>query len=160
MKKLETIFNDIQKDVEINNNSVLIDGNEYNVRYDGSKVCIDNNCHMMEVEDIIRLDNDIIRVEIMGYTVDINVVDPVLQALGSGAGNSGKINSPMAGIISKINVVMGQEVKAGDTLLVISAMKMENQINSPIDGVIANIAVIENEQINSNQSLMIIEEIK
>jgi pyruvate carboxylase len=52
-----------------------------------------------------------------------------------------EIGSPMAGIIEKVMVAEGQEVKAGDVLFLVSAMKMEVKVSAPADGIIAAIPV-------------------
>lgn len=51
------------------------------------------------------------------------------------------VNAPMPGSIVRINVTAGTQVKKGDVLLVLEAMKMENEIVSPQDGIIASVNV-------------------
>ena len=51
------------------------------------------------------------------------------------------IKSPFPGTILKVNVSAGQTVKSGDILMVIEAMKMENEIRAPKDGVVASVNV-------------------
>lgn len=51
------------------------------------------------------------------------------------------IAAPMPGNILKVNVTAGQSVKKGDVLMVLEAMKMENEIMSPSDAVIASVNV-------------------
>lgn len=55
--------------------------------------------------------------------------------------NVSRIEAPMPGLILDIQVSPGQEVKEGDPLLVLEAMKMENVILSPRDGIIKKVAV-------------------
>jgi biotin carboxyl carrier protein len=55
--------------------------------------------------------------------------------------NISRIEAPMPGLILDIQVSPGQEVKEGDPLLVLEAMKMENVILSPRDGIIKKVAV-------------------
>ena len=63
------------------------------------------------------------------------VVDtPVVSAPVSGA-----INAPMPGTVLDIKVKEGQSVKAGDILIILEAMKMENEIVAPSDGVVNKI---------------------
>lgn len=51
------------------------------------------------------------------------------------------VKSPMPGNILNINVAQGQAVKEGDTLVVLEAMKMENDVVAPRDGTVAQIVV-------------------
>lgn len=67
------------------------------------------------------------------------------------------IISPMPGKVIKIPVSVGEEVKKGDTLITISAMKMESEYKSPIDGTITKINVTEGSTVDANQVLIEIE---
>lgn len=53
---------------------------------------------------------------------------------------SGSLETPMPGKVTKISVGVGQQVKKGDEILVVEAMKMENQIRATRDGRVARIA--------------------
>ena len=52
-----------------------------------------------------------------------------------------KVNSPMPGKILAVKTSVGQAVKRGDVLMVLEAMKMENEIVAPEDGTVANVLV-------------------
>jgi biotin carboxyl carrier protein len=67
------------------------------------------------------------------------------------------IISPMPGKVVKIPVKLGDAVKKGDTLITISAMKMESEYKSPMDGTIAKIHVAEGSTVDANQVLIEIE---
>ena len=79
------------------------------------------------------------------YSVSIsNPLDQLISAMGFELGSSrnvSHIEAPMPGLILDIPVSEGDEVKEGDALIVLEAMKMENVIVSPRDGVIGKIAV-------------------
>lgn len=53
--------------------------------------------------------------------------------------DSGAVRSPLPGMILEMHVAEGDQVKAGQTLLVLEAMKMENQIQAPHDGTVKKI---------------------
>lgn len=72
------------------------------------------------------------------------------------AETEGAITSPLRGMITKINVKEGQEVKKGDIILILEAMKMENPVESPVDGVVEKILVHEGQSVNAGDVLMII----
>ena len=73
-------------------------------------------------------------------------------------GNENNISAPMPGKIVKVLTKEGQPVKVGDTVLIISAMKMESEFKSAIDGVIKKIHIKEDDIVNGNQLLVEIEE--
>lgn len=64
------------------------------------------------------------------------------------------IEAPMPGNIWKVEVVEGQEVKTGDLLLILEAMKMENEILAPVDGVVASIHVAQGAVVNGGDVLI------
>jgi 3-methylcrotonyl-CoA carboxylase alpha subunit len=72
----------------------------------------------------------------------------------SGGKSDGRIISPMPGKVIKINVEIGEEVKKGQTLLIVEAMKMENYIAAPADGVIEEINVKVGDMVNSSTRLI------
>lgn len=62
--------------------------------------------------------------------------------------------APMPGLVLSVNVVVGQEIKKGDSLLVLEAMKMENMLKSTTDGVIKKIYVGKGDKVEKNQVLI------
>ncbi|MBU7042015.1 MAG: biotin/lipoyl-binding protein [Theionarchaea archaeon] len=66
----------------------------------------------------------------------------------------GTIPAPMPGTILKITVAPGASVKAGDTLFILEAMKMENEITSPAQGVVKKILVSEGQTVNAGDALI------
>ena len=71
--------------------------------------------------------------------------------VASGSGET--INSPMPGTILSIKVAAGQAVKSGETLMILEAMKMENEIVSPKDGTVTGISVSEGATVESGSLL-------
>ncbi|MFA8436395.1 MAG: biotin/lipoyl-containing protein [Marinifilaceae bacterium] len=67
------------------------------------------------------------------------------------------ISSPMPGKVVKIPVGPGDEVKKGDTVIIISAMKMESEYKAMKDGIIKEVYVAEEETVSGNQPLVFIE---
>ncbi|MBQ7473205.1 MAG: biotin/lipoyl-binding protein [Oscillospiraceae bacterium] len=66
------------------------------------------------------------------------------------------VKSPMPGNILKINVSQGQAVKEGDVLIVLEAMKMENEIVAPKAGSVAQIAVSKGQVVETGSPLVVI----
>ncbi|MBR6484497.1 MAG: biotin/lipoyl-binding protein [Clostridiales bacterium] len=73
------------------------------------------------------------------------------------SGGAGSVNSPMPGTILKVNVSEGDEVKAGQAVVVLEAMKMENDITSPKDGKVVKIAVSQGQTVAAGQFLFEVE---
>lgn len=75
------------------------------------------------------------------------------QAFGT-AGNV--IVAPMPGLIIEIMVEVGDRVKAGETVIRIEAMKMENDIVSPADGVVTEVRTTKGKEVRENEVLVVL----
>ena len=64
------------------------------------------------------------------------------------------VNAPMPGNINAVKVAAGQNVKKGDVLVILEAMKMENEIMAPRDGVVASVAVTKGATVNTGDLLV------
>ena len=157
MTNLITEYNNNIIPVSTKGNTVSFDGNRFTINYGPPIQITDQNNNNMIVDDVILLDRGIIRVELHNHTLDIKVENPFTLAMTDQA-DKGKIDSPMAGVISTINVKVNDIVSKGTTLLLISAMKMENKIIAPIDGKVLAIHVKTNDQVSSGQLLVEISE--
>ena len=72
----------------------------------------------------------------------------------TGAGEA--VNAPMPGNILKVNVTAGQAVKAGTVLVVLEAMKMENEIMAPKDGTVTQVLVSKGSTVDTGAPLVVI----
>ena len=79
---------------------------------------------------------------------------PAAAPAVTGAGE--KVDSPMPGTILKLNVAAGQTVKEGDMLVVLEAMKMENEIFAPKSGTVSQVAVSKGASVNTGDVLVVI----
>lgn len=101
------------------------------------------------------------------YRITVNGVayDVAVEEMGEGAATSApapaaagagavKINSPMPGNILSVKASAGQAVKKGDVLMILEAMKMENEICAPQDGTIASVQVAAGDSVESGDVLV------
>lgn len=68
---------------------------------------------------------------------------PAPAASKPAAASTGAVTAPMPGTILKVLKASGDAVKAGDVVLILEAMKMENEITAPADGVIGSLSLTE-----------------
>lgn len=81
---------------------------------------------------------------------------PAAPAAAAPAGGE-KINAPMPGTILSVNVNVGDAVKKGQILVVLEAMKMENEIVSPVDGTVTFVGVSKGATVESGSPICVIE---
>ncbi len=117
--------------------SVLLDGTSYEVRVLGNTITVNNHPFDVEIEDPRRW-----------------------KRSGSAAGAHGRatINSPMPGKVVRLLVQLGDQVEAGQGIVVVEAMKMQNELKSPKAGRVAEIRVSENDGVAAGTVLVVIGE--
>ena len=74
--------------------------------------------------------------------------------VGSGSGN---VTVPMQGTVVKVNVEVGQPVEAGETVLILEAMKMENSVNAEKAGVVKSINVTAGDSVGAGDVVVVVE---
>ena len=74
------------------------------------------------------------------------------SAPAAGAGEP--VVAPMPGTILSVNVTAGQAVKSGDVLVILEAMKMENEIKAPKDGTVGSVVVSKGESVDTGATLV------
>ena len=118
-----------------------------------------SNAKLLEVNATAKR----LTIEIEGETFDIEIkdeLDQVLEQMGFGKASVKQvkeITAPMPGLVLEIAVTDGQEVKEGDKLLILEAMKMENSIMIHTDAIIKKISVSAGQAVEKGQVLLELE---
>ncbi len=121
-------------------------------------------------EIVVRIGARRHRIRIRGRQVTVDglahevATDPLEAAGPLAAGGSGpragavlEVRPPMPGRVVKVAVAAGDAVKRGQTLVVLEAMKMQNEIPAPTDGVVRSVAVREGESILGDRVIAVLE---
>jgi biotin carboxyl carrier protein len=82
---------------------------------------------------------------------------PKPKAKKAAVGGTGAVTSQMTGRVIRVNVAPGDQVKEGDILLVVEAMKMENEIAAPIAGTVKIVSVAAGARVAEGDPLVVIE---
>lgn len=101
------------------------------------------------------------RVTIQGNEFEVDITDPKrLRGVGldaEHADGTAEIKTMMPGKVVRILVEVGAEVKKGDGVIVVEAMKMQNEMKSPKDGVVKELRSSEGSTVNAGDVLVVIE---
>lgn len=79
--------------------------------------------------------------------------EPKKEAPAPSSNGDTKIEAPMPGTVLRINKKVGDPIKTGEVILILEAMKMENEITSTTDGTISSINVSEGASVNAGDVL-------
>ncbi len=144
--------------------SYILDGHETSVdviRLQGSTfhLLLDNRSMTLEVirtNPVTRMLD--VRVNSNRYQVQLkDRYDDLLHELGMDVASALKVNdlkAPMPGMVMEVHVADGQEVKQGDLLVTLEAMKMENTLKAAGDGVVSRVAVAKGQAVEKNEVLV------
>ena len=140
-----------------------VDGNEFMV--DGKKtghtnfsLIVDNRSFEIEVDH----KGDEYRVLVDGRNYRVNLIDERRMRTSGGAGAGGtqgrqSVSVPMPGKVIAVLVAEGDIVEKGQGLVIVEAMKMENEVRSPIAGEVKEIKVKQGDTVEGGAALLIVE---
>jgi biotin carboxyl carrier protein len=148
-------------------------GNVYKIRVDDKIFEVDalmveagvfsiiHNNISYNVELIEKKDHRHYNVNTLYNSYDIEIIDAEARYMQNRSADEAddirKISSPMPGKVVKIPVKEGDFVKAGDTVIIVSAMKMESEYKVVKDRIVKEILVKEGDTVDGNQTLVIVE---
>lgn len=136
--------------------NITIHGEEYHIKIDGSG-------HKSEEirPFFVKVDNVLEEVFVETLTEVVPTADGQIDAKRASKGSKrpkatkdSDVTSPMPGRIVAINVAVGDEVTAGDTVLTVEAMKMENPVHAPESGTVKSVYVAEGDTVNPDECLI------
>lgn len=104
-------------------------------------------------------DQNLLRVKIAGNLFSTTVIDRKHRRPTTEHRTEGKQNltSPMPGKVVRVLLSVGEDVAAGQGVLVVEAMKMQNEIKSPKSGQVIEMRVSEGDNVNANQILAVVD---
>ena len=106
----------------------------------------------------VHVEGETLSAQIGGHGVAGSVVDPRSRAVAAiGGRTEGAVITPMPGSVARVLATAGQAVTRGQILVVVEAMKMENEFRSPIDGVVAKVMVEAGRPVDANALLVVVE---
>lgn len=101
------------------------------------------------------------KLKINGKVAEVKInteLDLLLKSMGLESAGKKKIASvkaPMPGLVVEIKIAVGDDVKKGDALLILEAMKMQNVIKSPVDAVVKAVKVEAGMSLEKNETMIL-----
>ena len=129
---------------------VFLDKKKFLVRFEGAYISINGKKHTVEISNVRRGISSFYNEQDEIEDIKVGMSGPKTH------GVDGMIHPPMPGRVIKIKVKVGESVKMGSPILVLEAMKMQNEITSNIDGIVREIRVSEGDLVESEDVLVVI----
>jgi biotin carboxyl carrier protein len=126
------------------NNQIILDNNKSKL------VTVKGADHELKIYQI-QIDGRIYQVQISD-AVDQQILKMNLKSKKSN--QLKELRAPMPGLVRQVNVKVGDQVDAGDSLFILEAMKMENILKSPVNGTVSDLFVKPGESVEKNQILL------
>ncbi|MBQ7422925.1 MAG: biotin/lipoyl-binding protein [Prevotella sp.] len=135
----------------------IINGQEYNVVIGSiveniAEVTVNNEVFKVEMEPEAEPEKKKV---VLGKPTEEKVSDEIPTTNNVNTANA--VKAPLPGVITSIEVEIGQEVKAGDTVVVLEAMKMANNIEAEKNGKVTAICIKQGESVMEDSPLVVIE---
>ena len=136
--------------------NITIHGEEYHIKIEGSG---------HKSEDIrpfyVKVDNVLEEVMVESLTEVVPTIEGAIDVKKASKGSKrpkaksdSDVTTPMPGRVVTVSVAVGDKVEAGQTVLTVEAMKMENPVHAPVSGTIQAIHVAEGDNVNPDECLM------
>lgn len=97
-----------------------------------------------------------VEIESVSETQGTIAVAPQAQPVASSSVGGQEVKAPMAGTILDVKVGVGQQVKKGQVIAILEAMKLENEVVSTADGVVKQVLVNKGQAVTNQQVLVIV----
>ncbi|NND71347.1 MAG: biotin/lipoyl-binding protein [Rhodothermales bacterium] len=161
MRKYRAIVNDNQFDFDIGDKGVFVDGEELScdiVTLGPGRVHILING--VGYSAFALESNDVVDVSVNGESAGVSIKterDLLLEKYNLSSADSSahsNLKAPMPGLVVRVDVDLGDTVGKGDPLLVLEAMKMENELRAPAAGVVSAVHVSQHDAVAKNQLLI------
>ena len=130
--------------------TVILDNKKFSVKFDEPHIQVDGQKHSIEVRNLRRGRPS------WDKTIDNEDKSKEGKPAQKISGGEGMIHPPMPGRVISIKVKEGDSVKMGSPLIVLEAMKMQNEIVANINGIVREIRVSEGDLVESTDVLVVI----
>jgi biotin carboxyl carrier protein len=164
--KYVTIINKQQFEIEIlPDGKVLLNGKVHEIDFlqmEATQYSVIKDNKSLEVV-IDEHENGEYEILMQGRMYEAQVLDEramlMLNRRGGMKLDSGDMNSPMPGLIVQVNVIVGQVVTEGETLVILESMKMQNELKSPRSGMIQQVLVEKGQTVDKGALLLVVGDI-
>lgn len=157
VKQFTLTLEDVAYEITVTGDSVSVNGRPFDLAFEEDTITVNGTAHTVEVSGAQAT------VDGIAYTFAVTGLEeerpaarrgPVAEA---GADEAGVIRAIMPGLILRVPVAEGDEVAEGDVVLILEAMKMENELLAQRSGIVKQLTVAPGDNVEMGQVLAVIE---
>ena len=112
------------------------------------KIKVNGKSYRVELESIEQVDSE--------TKTEVKVAEKTTEVKKTVSGEGTPVLAPIQGGVVNVKVSVGSQVKKGDVLVIIEAMKLENEVLSPVDGEVSEVLVSKGTSVSTKQPLVVI----
>lgn len=156
--------NSFKKNIKVlTNNELTVEDEKFSYEL----LSVSNHSFILKLNDKVfeftseKLNGDLFKVVVNGHQFEVTVrtalqekAFKLLESSASSHHHHLEVKAPMPGLILKVTKKVGEQVELGDSVIILEAMKMENDLKSPASGIIENIFVTEGSAVEKGTLLL------
>jgi len=143
--------------IELHGNSLLVDGQPFVIGNENGMLTVNGIAYDVALgEETATVDDREYRIEVVGMAMKAAAKKEAPKKAKAAAG-AGAVTAMMPGAILRVLVAAGDEVQEGDVVVILEAMKMENEIHAHKAGVVKTVHVGPGDSVENGQALVEIE---
>ena len=156
VNKFRLVLEGVPYEIERKGDLLLVNGQEFIWSAKGNTVTVGGNAHTVQVQ------GNSASVDGIAYSIDAQGLEEpqpgkARKTATADRDDLGVITAVMPGLVIKINKKVGERVEAGEVVMILEAMKMQNELQARQSGVIKQINVKQGESVEMRQVLAVIE---
>ena len=156
INKFKLTLEGVPYEIERKGDLILVNGQEFPWGLSGATITVGGNPHVVELRsNEATVDGIAYKIEALG--LEEPKAAKKHKAAAAAADEVGAITAIMPGLIIKVNKEEGDKVQAGEVVIVLEAMKMQNELQAKSSGVVKQIMVKKGDTVEMRQVLAIIE---
>lgn len=156
VNKFRLVLDGVPYEIERRGDLLLVDGQEFPWSVKGDTITVGGNPHTVQVQGgSATVDGIAYSIEAQGLAEARQVKAP--KKATAELEQAGVVTAVMPGLVIKINKKVGDKAEAGEVILILEAMKMQNEIHAKQSGVVKQIHVKQGESVEMRQVLAVIE---
>lgn len=156
INKFKLTLEGVPYEIERRGDVMLVNGHEFSATLAGNQLTVAGIPHTVEVKGGKAV------VDGIGYEIEVQGLEEPKtlkkhKVSGDAHEETGAITAVMPGLVIRILKKEGQKVNAGETVIILEAMKMQNELQARVGGVVKSIHVKEGESVEMRQLMAVIE---